>query len=186
MTESFTPSPPHSIPGIPNKVRASCIPAHSATQALLAFADYADAYEVPVASDLPTALHAYLVVTARTPRWIDALMTVRNTVVRLLGLKDVGRLADIPPVGAANDLKPGNRIGIFTIRSLCEREVILDIIDTHLDVVVSVYKHEDEPARVTVSTLVFYHKLLGRLYMLPVAPMHRIVVRAILSKSLRR
>jgi hypothetical protein len=28
---------------------------------------------------------------------------------------------------------------------------------------------------------VFYHNRVGRLYMLPVAPMHRLVVRSILS-----
>lgn len=73
-----------------------------------------------------------------------------------------------------------DRVGIFTIHSVCEHELVLEIIDAHLDVVLSVYRHQEAPARLTVSTLVFYHNRIGRLYMVPVAPMHRIVVRSIL------
>jgi hypothetical protein len=47
--------------------------------------------------------------------------------------------------------------------------------------VLSVYRHDGAPQRLTVSTLVFYHNAVGRLYMLPVGPMHRLVVRSILS-----
>ena len=39
------------------------------------------------------------------------------------------------------------------------------------------------PARLTVSTLVFEHNWIGRWYMVPVAPMHRIVVRAMLART---
>ena len=40
--------------------------------------------------------------------------------------------------------------------------------------------------RLTVSTLVFRHNLLGWLYMLPVAPLHRIIVRATLARGIAR
>ena len=160
----------------------SDVPGDSEVSAMKAKADYWDAYEVVVKGEPPSALHAYLAFTARTPKWIDVLMSVRNAAVRLLSLKDVGRLASVPPVAAAASLKPGDRAGIFTIRSVCEREAVLEIIDSHLDVVLSVYKHEGQPSRLTVSTMVFYHNRIGRLYMLPVAPMHRIVVRSTLSR----
>jgi hypothetical protein len=65
---------------------------------------------------------------------------------------------------------------------VCDDEAVLEIIDSHLDVVLSVYRHDGTPQRLTVSTLVFYHNRVGRLYMLPVAPMHRLVVRSILSQ----
>lgn len=157
------------------------IPPCSAVRGMKARANYWDAYEVRLTGHPPSALHAYLEFTARTPKWIDALMAIRNTAVRLLALKDVGMLASVPPPSAAAGLGPGDRVGIFTIRSVCEREAVFEIIDSHLDVVLSVYKHEGEAARLTVSTLVFYHNRIGSLYMLPVAPMHRIVVRSILS-----
>ena len=144
-------------------------------------ADYWDAYEVECMDDHPTALHAYLAFTARTPKWIAGLMAVRNAAVRLVGLKDVGALGYVPPPSAARTLGPGDRVGIFTIRSVRDEEAVFEILDSHLDVVLSVYRHPGSPARLTTSTLVFYHNRLGRLYMLPVAPMHRIVVRSILG-----
>jgi hypothetical protein len=157
------------------------IPSASAVRALQARANYWDAYTVEAAGHAPSALHAYLAFAAQTPKWIDFLMAIRNAAVRLLGLKDVGNLADVPPPSAASTLKPGDRVGIFTIRSVCDDEAVLEIIDSHLDVVLSVYRHDGMPQRLTVSTLVFYHNGVGRLYMLPVAPMHRLVVRSILS-----
>jgi hypothetical protein len=148
---------------------------------LQARADYWDAYEVESAGDAPSALHAYLAFAARTPKWIDFLMAIRNAAVRPLALKNVGKLGSVPPPSAASTLRPGDRVGIFAIRSVCDDEAVLEIIDSHLDVVLSVYRHDGTPQRLTVSTLVFYHNRVGRLYMLPVAPMHRLVVRSILS-----
>lgn len=162
-------------------VKVTDIPAGSAVQGMQARADYWDAYEVECAEAYPTALAAYLAFTARTPGWIDGLMAVRNAAVRLLGLKDVGRLAHVPPPSAAPTLQPGDRVGIFTIRSVRAEEAVLEILDAHLDVVLSVYRHPGAPTRLTTSTLVFYHNFVGRLYMVPVAPMHRIVARAMLS-----
>ena len=160
------------------------VPVDSAVHGMTANANYWDAYEAVASSRPPSALHAYLSFTARTPAWIDFLMSVRNAAVRLLGLKDVGKLGRVPPPSAAVTLGPGDRVGIFTIRSVCDSEVVLEILDSHLDVLVSVYMHEGSAARLTVSTLVFYHNRIGRLYMVPVAPMHRIVVQSILKRSL--
>lgn len=167
-------------------VKVADVPTDSAVRAMRARADYWDAYEVACADDCPTALHAYLAFTARTPKWIGKLMAVRNAAVRLVGLKDVGPLERVPPASAARTLGPGDRVGIFTIRSVRDEEVVLEILDSHLDVVVSVYRDGAAPARLTTSTLVFYHNRLGRLYMLPVAPMHRIVVRSILANVAAR
>jgi hypothetical protein len=159
------------------------VPVDSVVHGMKSDANYWDAYEVAVNDAPPSASHAYLEFTSRTPKWIDFLMSVRNAAVRLLALKDVGKLASVPPSVAAATLGPGDRVGIFTIRSVCDKEAVLEIVDSHLDVVVSVYRHDGTPSRLTVSTMVFYHNRIGRLYMVPVAPMHRIVVRAILNRS---
>lgn len=159
------------------------IPARSIVHTMQSQANFWDAYQVDLPSQPPSALHAYLDFTARTPKWIDALMTARNATVRPLKLKDVGKLANVPLPSSAADLRPGDAVGIFTIRSVCEQEVVLEILDSHLDVVLSVYRHEGAAARLTVSTLVFYHNRIGKLYMLPVAPMHKLVVRSILSNG---
>ena len=75
----------------------------------------------------------------------------------------------------------GARVGIFTIRSLNEKEVLLEIVDTHLDVILSVYREGEPSPKVMVITTVSNHNMLGWLYVLPVAPLHKVIVSAILS-----
>lgn len=164
-------------------VMTTPVPADSALGPLERNADYCDGFEVEVDAADRSALYRYLEFAARTPKWIDFLMSIRNAGVRLFALKDVGHLANVPPVQAAAHLRAGDRVGIFTIRTVCDKELVLEIIDSHLDVVLSVYKDTSAAPRVKVITMVFYHNWLGRLYMLPVAPMHRRVVRAILSSK---
>ena len=151
--------------------------------ALQAKADFWDAFQVGVHPPERTAMQWYLDFTRRTPRWIDFLMRARNRAVRLVGLKDVGQLAQVPPSSSAASLRPGQRVGIYTIRSVCDEEVVFEILDKHLDVVMSVHRGPVQNHQITVTTLVFNHNWLGRLYMIPVTPMHKIIVRTILAKG---
>jgi hypothetical protein len=162
---------------------ATSIPHDSKVLSLQAGADFWDAFKVAVAPSERTALHWYLDFARRTPRWIDFLMRVRNRVVRLVGLKDVGQLAHVPSANSAASLGPGQRVGIYTIRSVSDEEVVFEILDKHLDVVMSVYRGAVENMQITVTTLVFNHNWLGRLYMIPVTPMHKIIVRSILARG---
>jgi hypothetical protein len=166
---------------------AKCvIPADSQVKALQAQADFWDGFEVPLADPAHSAMYAYLDATGSTPRWIDRLMAIRNAAVRPLRLKNVGLLAAVPAPEQAGTLRPGQRVGIFTLRSVSEREVVLDIRDRHLDVVVAAYRTDGNAPVIKMLTLVFYHNWLGRLYMLPVAPMHKLVVRSIMARYARR
>jgi uncharacterized protein (UPF0248 family) len=63
--------------------------------------------------------------------------------------------------------------------------VLLGDRDKHLDVVLSVYKHPlDQKGiqSVSVTTVVHIHNLLGRIYMLPVMPLHRLIAPAVLTR----
>jgi hypothetical protein len=81
------------------------VPVDSAVHGMTANADYWDAYETVTSSRPPSALHAYLSFTARTPAWIDFLMLVRNAAVRLLGLKDVVPVAPMHRIVVRSILK---------------------------------------------------------------------------------
>ncbi len=163
-------------------VKTTSIPADSALFARKDKADFYDAFERPIADDQHSALYLYLDITSRTPKWIDVCMTIRNKVVQAFGLKSVGNLADVPKPSEADKLKVGDRVGIFTIKEIREKELLLEIIDKHLDVMVAVYKESGTAPNVKVMTVVFIHNWLGRLYMLPVGLMHKVVVRSMLSK----
>jgi len=80
----------------------------------------------------------------------------------------------------------GDRIGIFTLVYLAQDEVIMGDNDKHLNVQVSIYRqHTPQGCDLTVTTVVHNHNWLGRLYMVFVAPAHKVIVRAMLRRYLR-
>ena len=125
---------------------------------------------------------ALLGLMSRTPAWIDRMMALRNRVVQLVGLKDLGRLTRIDLARADENYQPGQRVGIFTLVSQTPDEVLVVDRDKHLDVVVSVHcaRPAGQPVRVTVTTVVHTKNRLGRLYMLPVRPMHKLIAPSVL------
>lgn len=163
------------------------VPPESAINARLAGAHFHDCYSIAVADSARTALDYMLTALANTPPWIGSLMALRNTLVRLVGLKDLGRMNALSPSKPASAYVPGDRVGIFTLMSNSPNEALLGDCDRHLDVVLSVYTHPSGPAgvqSVSVTTVVHIHNLLGRIYMLPVAPLHRIIAPAVLARAI--
>lgn len=143
-----------------------------------------DCHLMPLAHDGRSALAIYLRTVARSPRWVDALMGLRNRVVGLFGLKNLGHLGSLPPFKEASDYQVGDRVGIFTLLSATDDEVILGDSDKHLDVKVSLCKvMRDGTEAVAMTTVVHIHNLLGRAYMLFVAPMHRIIAPAVMARG---
>lgn len=143
-----------------------------------------DCYLMPLAHGDRSALEIFLATVARSPRWVETMMGLRNRVVRLFGLKDLGHLGTLPPFKAAADYRIGERIGIFTLLSATDDEVIVGDDDRHLHVKVSLCKViRDGREAITMTTVVHIHNWLGRLYMLFVAPMHRIIAPAVMSRG---
>lgn len=174
----------------PATVRSVGIPPGTAIHAALPGAHFFDAYKVADPHPARTALQTWLDVMARTPRWTQQLMALRNRLVRLVGLKDLGQLHDAHPPASghapsdAGSYRVGDRVGIFLIRHLSDTEVVLGQNDKHLDVQVSLtqHAHASGPAMVVVSTVVHIHNALGHVYMAVVTPFHRRIVRAMLQR----
>jgi hypothetical protein len=74
-----------------------------------------DCYAMPVAHEGRSALAIFLATVARSPRWVETLMALRNRVVALFGLKDLGHLGSLPPFKDAAAYRIGERVGIFTL-----------------------------------------------------------------------
>ena len=159
-------------------------PKTSRVASLLPGAYFHDAWAIAPAEPDLDALGQFLRVAKRTPRWIDGLMTIRNRVVGYFGLKNLGGLSQIHPTKTSAEYVAGDRVGIFTLISKTDDEVLLGDDDNHLKVVVSVHKGTgssgQEPV-VTVTTVVHVKNWLGRLYMVPVAPAHRVIARAMVK-----
>ncbi|MDR3375400.1 MAG: DUF2867 domain-containing protein [Ancalomicrobiaceae bacterium] len=160
-------------------ISAADVPTASLLFATLDRAHFHDAYSAPLADPSLLPAEIALRVLGASPPWVERLMALRNWTVRRIGLKDVGSMRS----GAdksGRDLQVGDRLGIFRIFALTQDEILLGIDDHHLDVRVSVRRSLGmaTSAAYTVSTAVYTKNWLGRLYMLPVARIHPLVVRA--------
>lgn len=167
--------------------QTSEVPAFSALSGSLRTAYFYDCYAVEIPADARSPLELYLSVVSQTPRWVDFLMKVRNQVVARLGLKNMGALSGIDPQKSPQAYRIGDQAGIFKILEMHEREIILGETDKHLDVKISVTT-SDKPGCtvVSVATVVHVHNLLGRVYMFFVAPAHRIIAPATVSRLVPR
>jgi len=140
---------------------------------LLAGAQFADAFGLDIGGRTLDARQAAERMMARAPRWIDALLTLRNILVAPFGLKTSGAGA-----AAARDM-----IGIFPVLSQTPDRLVAGFNDSHLDfrVVVDVATHA-AGQQVTATTLVKTHNWLGRTYLAIILPFHRLVVRTLLRQ----
>lgn len=142
-------------------------------------ADYADAFECvcPLpATVTPDDVQAGFWITA--PKWVEALMKLRNRLVRPFGLEGGNSMSREE---MAERIRQGT-----TDRS--ENETVVSKDDKHLRFYVSVriVREADGLARVTTSTVVHLHNRLGKAYFTVIRPFHKLIVPSTLKNTLRR
>ncbi|MCW5623645.1 MAG: DUF2867 domain-containing protein [Burkholderiales bacterium] len=142
----------------------------------------ADAYSVDLpagASTDPEQLARFIF--SQQPAWINGLMTVRDSLVAAFGIKTAKHLASL----GAEDRT--GRVGIFKIYSRSKTEIVLGEDDKHLDFRLSVFCANRAAlpgrSRLVLSTVVHCHNRLGRMYILLIAPFHRLVVQSSLRRA---
>lgn len=141
--------------------------------ALLPGAQFLDAYRIAVEDAALDARQAAERMLARGPRWIDALLSLRNLIVAPFGLK----------TSAPNQSGTADIIGLFPVVSQTPDRLVAGFDDKHLDFRVVVDVAGSGGSRnVTATTLVKTHNLLGRVYLATILPFHRLVVRAMLRQ----
>ena len=139
----------------------------------MAGAQFRDAFCIVVDDSALDARLAAEKILARGPRWIEALMALRNRLVAPFGLKTPSR----------KERGSTDTVGLFSVISETPDRLVAGLNDKHLDfrVVVDVTAC-DHGQRVTTTTLVLTHNLLGRVYLAIILPFHRLVVRALLRQ----
>lgn len=152
----------------------------SVLHARLPAADFVHACQAPAPRQGRSALQAYRDMAATVPDWFDALMAVRNGGMRLLGMKDLGSLRAVQD---AADPRLGARLGIFTLQQCTPDAIVLEDDDRHLRVQLALQWRGD---LLEIATVVHTHNAFGRLYMLPVAPVHRWIVPLLLHRQVQR
>ncbi|AIS58222.1 DUF2867 domain-containing protein (plasmid) [Vibrio coralliilyticus] len=153
------------------------IPKHSKLFAYAKGAYFADSFSREIPNNNQTALDVYLEIAKQTPAWVSFLMATRNRIVSRLGLKHLGRLQDAVSKEKAANIRVGERIGIFSLHSKSDTEIVLEDRDKHLDVRVSfLLDVSGDNITVHATTVVHVHNLLGKVYMFFVAPVHKLIV----------
>jgi hypothetical protein len=160
------------------------LPPESAITRAYASTHLADAYsiELPTGASTNPELLARFIFAHQAP-WISKLMAVRDTLVAGFGLKTARHLASLDAQSETG------RLDIFKIYSTSPTEVVLGEDDKHLDFRLSVLcSGRSSPGagrRLILSTVVHCHNRLGRLYILLIAPFHRLVVQSSLRSAAR-
>ena len=176
----------HVVPWLVSKVSGRSIvmkniPVESKLFSKVQNSYFADAFE-QYHSDIKgkDAIELFYDMSRRSPAWINTLLRIRNKSCKLLfGLKDVGVFSDTKLTKPLNEYKQGDKLGIFTIVSVSENEMVGEDNDKHLCVQVAIMKRPESES-VIVSTVVHVHNFIGKFYMLFVGPVHRVVTTMLL------
>jgi len=124
------------------------------------------------------------------PKWVNGLFTVRNKVVRLLGLKIPGNTTDRQKQLDNFKCDKGEQLGLFKVFDKTDNEVILGEDDKHLDFRVSLLLEKladkTEQKNLTITTTVKFNNSFGRLYFLPVRLFHKLIVPTMLKGIIKQ
>jgi hypothetical protein len=169
---------------MPNsKVNKVDIPTGTLIDGCFPHLDYADAYQAAIPDGLCHDVDTIARAIFRSPPWwVETLMTLRNQIVSVIGLKT----SEFEKTETENvDLQPGSSIRGFHVFERTGNEILLGLDDSHLDFRVSVLlKNEVDNRRVVLSTAVCFNNLIGRAYFVPVKQGHKIIVKALLRSAI--
>lgn len=152
--------------------------------------DYADSFQ-SIIPDKENKLQPAGICKAfflSTPKWIKKLLGLRNKIVGIFGLKTSG---NVDRKQMLNNFKceQGDRVGLFKVFAKTDNEVILGEDDKHLDFRISLFldkfKENENEKQLTISTIVVFKNLFGRLYFLLIKPLHKFITRAMLKSIIQ-
>lgn len=140
--------------------------------------DYFDSRSVMLPVEL-SALQAWNAIMDDQPRWLQAAFRLRDGISARFGVRRIGGFT-----GARVDaVAVGDRLDFFLVERQAPDLLVLTERDRHLDVMTSITAHG---RTVTIMSSVVTHNWFGRLYMLPVGPVHRFLVESMFRRLERR
>lgn len=150
------------------------LPAHAQLIAPRAELVYLDCQSVTLPAPI-TALEAWRLVMAKPLPGLAWAIWLRDAISARFGVKRIGGFSG-DKVEAA---RVGDHLDFFLIEHIDDQTLSLTARDTHLDVMTCVTV---EGTQLAITASVVTHNWFGRLYMIPVAPAHRLIVWAMLRR----
>lgn len=140
--------------------------------------EYADEFSETISSRKPLTLEDVVQAAniMKSPSWIGILFSLRDSIVRWFGIK------------TKEDYRPssGNRssVAMFPILQQNADRIVAGDDDRHLNfrVIIRLQEQSNGIYRLSFRTLVQFNNMIGRIYFLPVKPLHRIIVPVMLKR----
>lgn len=163
------------------------LPAESSLNSYVSTRDYMDVFSVPLENrpDLETADMRVLAdhILMADIEWMNNLISLRDRIVRPLGLKTTKDLAQEQSGRALEERTPGDRIGFFRIFQIDENEIILGEDDWHQDFRLSIFRRLGRRPRIYASTCCKRHNLFGHMYLAMILPFHKRIACSVLDHA---
>lgn len=152
--------------------------------------DYVDSYQFDIIDSNNISIDelAQMILSSDPPKWEQALLRLRDSVVGLFGLKTAVNAEARKTKSDPARYEPGDRIGLFPVTDRSESEIVMALDDKHLGFRVSLLKNNFRPfalSSVHMTTVVQFHNIWGKIYFLPVKPFHKIIVKQSLVRFLK-
>ncbi len=135
--------------------------------------DFFDNQSVRLSKQI-TPLEAWGAIMARPMPVLKFAFWIRDVISSLFGVEKVVGFAGTIPQTA----QVGDKLDFFLIEHISQDVLTLTARDVHLDVMTCISTINNV---LTITTSVETHNAFGRIYMIPVAPIHKIIVRNNLS-----
>jgi hypothetical protein len=159
-------------------------PTSALSRDLIRTAYFHDSYRVPLARPGLSIVEIFFALFGHMPRWMKALLIIRNALARRFGL-EAPTVAEIlkPTVRATYGV--GDKIGPWPIFHISDNEIVAGRNNKHLDFRLSVLRVRDGGAEgVVVSTICSVHNVFGKIYLFFIVPFHRTGVRSLMSNAM--
>lgn len=136
--------------------------------------DFFDRQSVQLSNPI-TPLAAWNAITGRPSRLLKVAFRIRDGISALFGVQKIGGFSSAVCDGVA----VGEKLDFFLVEHVAHDVLTLSERDTHLDVLTCISTQENT---LTITSSVITHNTFGRVYMLPVAPAHKWIVRSNLRR----
>ncbi len=148
--------------------------------------NYVDSFECVFNTDSEISADDIMIAFwTKNPKWIDRLFELRDWIVKPFGIQS-GSDRNVSLFENAIKNKGSYRF-IETIAK-SDNETVISANDKHLKMYFSVKttKIINGQQKLSVSTLVHFHNLLGRAYFIVIYPFHHFIVPSMMKYSMKR
>jgi hypothetical protein len=170
------------------------IPEHSVLNRSHKKYDYSDSYQGSLTDreNSLTPTDTCKAFFSSIPRFGEKLVALRDKIVSIFGLKVTGKPFTAQELNSFK-YEVGEELGILKVfdrvSSQTGNEIVLGVDDKHLNFKLSLLLENsgiDKQKNLIISTVVEFNNWFGRLYFLPVKPIHKVIVRVMAKEIIKK